>query len=304
MFIKNDKTSRVLRLNERLNKGEYLRKQEIEKEFDIPSKTFDRDIKFLREFYFETDEKIVYDKTLNAYYLLSEPKRFTKKEVYALCKILIESRAFNHYEFNALIDKLLRQCNIKESKEVSKLIGNQRLHYIELKHGKDLINRIWEIATSVRNQNLISFEYQRQDGTEKKHHVKPVGIVFSEFYFYLLAYHLDANNDGPTIYRVDRVKNLLSDGEKFTIPYSEKFSESEFYKRILFMNTGELQHIRFKYTGVLEALLDRIPTAKIEQEIAKGEWIIRAEAFGEGLMMWLRSQGERVLIIGDQKNEK
>ncbi|MDU0406792.1 hypothetical protein ML8HA_02624 [Lactococcus lactis] len=183
MFIKNDKTSRVLRMNERLNKGEYLRKQEIKKSLIFLVKHLIGILSFYVNFILKQMREIVYDKTLNAYYLLSEPKRFTKKEVYALCKILIESRAFNHYEFNALIDKLLRQCNIKESKEVSKLIGNQRLHYIELKHGKDLINRIWEIATSVRNQNLISFEYQRQDGTEKKHHVKPVGIFFLSFTF-------------------------------------------------------------------------------------------------------------------------
>ncbi|MCX7531287.1 helix-turn-helix transcriptional regulator [Lactococcus lactis] len=302
MFIKNDKSSRLLKMNERLSRGEPLKKQSIKKEFNIPSKTFDRDIKFLREFYFETNEKIIYDKKLNAYYLQSESKRLAKKEVYALCKILIESRAFNYHEFNSLIEKLLRQCNFNEVEEISKLIGNQRLNYVELQHGKYLINLIWEIAMYIRNQELIYFDYKRQDGTEKNHHVKPVGIIFSEFYFYLLAYHTDYNKI-PTVYRVDRIKNLSSIGEKFTVPYADRFSESEFYKRVLFMYTGELQQIRFKYTGVLESLLDKVPTATIEKEVSKKEWVIRAESFGEGLLMWLKSQGSKVQILGD-KNEK
>ena len=112
----------------------------------------------------------------------------------------------------------------------------------------------------------------------------------------MLAYHTDYNKI-PTVYRVDRIKNLSSIGEKFTVPYADRFNESEFYDRVLFMYTGELKHVRFRYTGVLEALLDRIPTAKIEEEVSKREWIIRAEAFGEGLMMWLRSQGSNVVLL-------
>ena len=62
------------------------------------------------------------------------------------------------------------------------------------------------------------------------------------------------------------------------------------------MYSGELQTIRFEFTGVLEALLDKLPTVRIEKETEKGV-IARAEAFGKGLEMWLRSQGDRVRIL-------
>ena len=76
-------------------------------------------------------------------------------------------------------------------------------------------------------------------------------------------------------------------------------------KRVQFMYGGKLQKIRFKYTGPsIEAVLDRLPTAEIEKQTEDG-WIVRAEVFGKGIDMWLRSQGEYVQIQreGSHTNE-
>lgn len=65
-------------------------------------------------------------------------------------------------------------------------------------------------------------------------------------------------------------------------------------KRIQFMYGGQLKRIRFEYTGPsVEAVLDRLPTAKIERKTEAG-WIITAEVFGKGIEMWMKSQGEKV----------
>ena len=67
-------------------------------------------------------------------------------------------------------------------------------------------------------------------------------------------------------------------------------------KRIQFMYGGKLQKIRFLYTGPsLEAVLDRLPTARITGVApdGMGSWI-EAEVFGSGIDMWLRSQGEYI----------
>ena len=42
--------------------------------------------------------------------------------------------------------------------------------------------------------------------------------------------------------------------------------------------------------------MDRLPTAKILSE-DNGKYTIEAEVFGDGIDMWLRSQGEAVEII-------
>ncbi len=69
-------------------------------------------------------------------------------------------------------------------------------------------------------------------------------------------------------------------------------AEGEFRKRIQFMYGGKLRKIRFIYKGYsVEAVLDRLPTAKIEKE-ENGEYTISAEVFGDGIDMWLRIQLE------------
>ena len=65
-------------------------------------------------------------------------------------------------------------------------------------------------------------------------------------------------------------------------------------KRIQFMYGGELQTIKFEYTGPsLESVLDRLPTAKILRVTEKG-WLMEAEVFGTGIDMWVRSQGDYI----------
>ena len=60
---------------------------------------------------------------------------------------------------------------------------------------------------------------------------------------------------------------------------------------------GKLQKTKFKYCGVsIEAVLDRIPTAKIISE-ENGVYTIEAETFGSGIEMWLRSQDKYVELM-------
>jgi len=85
--------------------------------------------------------------------------------------------------------------------------------------------------------------------------------------------------------------------EKFYVPYSDRFEEGEFRKRIQFMYGGKLRKVKFKYTGYsVDAVLDRLPTADaVKQE--DGTYIVTAEVFGDGIDMWLRSQGDAVKIL-------
>ena len=63
------------------------------------------------------------------------------------------------------------------------------------------------------------------------------------------------------------------------------------------MAGGKLERIKFRYTGPsLEAVLDRLPTAKVIREDKDG-WTISAEVFGKGVEMWLRSQGAYIITV-------
>lgn len=77
--------------------------------------------------------------------------------------------------------------------------------------------------------------------------------------------------------------------ERFHIPYSSRFEEGEFRKRIQFMYGGKLQKARFKYLGNdIDAILDRLSTAEIKSEDEEG-YIVEAEVFGKGIDMWIKS---------------
>ena len=92
------------------------------------------------------------------------------------------------------------------------------------------------------------------------------------------------------------MEKIKTTGEKFEIPYKDRFSDGEFRQRVLFMYSGELKRVKFEYSGVLEAMLDKVPTAKVIGQKGK-TYTMTAEAYGDGLKMWLNSQGEKVKII-------
>lgn len=85
--------------------------------------------------------------------------------------------------------------------------------------------------------------------------------------------------------------------EGFYIPYSSRFEEGEFRKRVQFMYGGKLQRVKFRYSGSdTDAILDRLPTAKVLSE-EDGIYTVSAETFGKGIDMWLRSQGDSIKIL-------
>ena len=206
-----------------------------------------------------------------------------------------------------LQSKLFSKEEIEASyQRVEKLIQNEEEHYVELQHKTRFLNKMWDIGQAIQNQNYIEIEYKRGDNEIKKRKLKPAAIMFSEFYFYLTAFIDDknlcenfdvANDPFPTIYRIDRIQSLKILDEHFRVLYSSRFEEGEFRKRVQFMYGGKLETVRFIYKGPsVEAVLDRLPTAEILSE-RDGCYEIRAEVFGRGIEMWLRSQGNYIQKI-------
>ena len=297
-----NKGFRLLNLYERLNKGEVVNKDMLAKDFGVSLKTIQRDIDDLRAYLAEThftemEVSIQYDKAKNGYYLVRlEREWLTNEEVLALTKILLESRAFQKDELSRLIDKLIMQTAVNDRKTVEEIIRSEYLSYVPLQHNKPLLSPIWQLSEIIHTQKVISFLYTRQDGKTSFKTVKPVAIMFSEFYFYLIAYMADNSKNYPIVFRIDRMRDIKETGECFTIPYKDRFNDGEFRKRVQFMYSGELKTVTFEYSGVLEAILDRFPTSRILKE-ENGVYTIRAEAYGDGIYMWLRSQGDKAKIL-------
>lgn len=308
------KYSRVLYLYTKLLNGEIINKSDEAEYFNVSLRSIQRDIDDLRAFFEnsmaegKSDKELVYDRKINGYYLKTrDNSTLSNSEVLAVCKILLESRAFRKDEITPLIHKIVSGCVPAENqKNVKALLSNELFHYVEPQHKKSFINSMWDIAMAVKEHRIMKISYQKQDFSIVERTVKPVGIMFSEYYFYLTAFieNIDKekefkNKDDifPTIYRIDRIQSFKVTQEHFEVPYKERFEEGEFRKRIQFMYGGRLRKIKFIYKGINhEAVLDRLPTAKIIEKSDDG-YIITAEVFGNGIDMWLRSQGDYIEII-------
>lgn len=300
---------RLLLLREDLEKGKNINKEEIKAKFDIDDKTFQRDIDFLRAFYTENinpEIEIKYDKKKKGYILKNNKDRFRNEEILAISKILLESRAFCKDELDELLRKLRLLSEEDEMKQVKEMIKNEKFNYVPLKHGKKLLDLIWELSKYITKQEIISINYTTKEGKSKVHRIKPVSIMFSEYYFYIVSFMADKFvEDGPTIFRIDRIKKLKGTGENFEVPYLERFEDGEFRKRVQFMLSGKLRTVKFEYTGILEVVQDRLPTVEVieqsKMEDGTEKYIITAEVYGKGIDMWLKSQGDKVKVIGEKE---
>ena len=319
---KGDKIVRVLQIYAKLADGYIVSKSEEARNYGVNERSIQRDIDDIRNFldvdaeWTGMENTVVYDREQKGYRLESlYHMRLTNSEVLALCKILLDSRAFTKNEMTEMLDKLITCCvPEKNQKLVKDLISNEAFHYIEPRHKSEFIDKMWDIGQAIRNKQYIEIKYQGiQGSTVKTRKLKPVAIMFSEFYFYLAAFIEDKkvrenfsvlDDAFPTIYRIDRIRALKVLDEHFYIPYKDRFEEGEFRKRIQFMYGGKLRRVKFKYKGYsVEAVLDRLPTAKIlhEEPLAEDpkrtEYTISAEVFGDGIDMWLRSQGDYITVL-------
>ena len=311
----SDKTERVLDLYTKLLNGAIVKKAEEANNYGVNERTIQRDIDDIRRFMDKSVgssgivNSVIYDRTRKGFRLEQlYQMRFSNAEILAICKILLDSRAFTKKEMVAMLDKLLDCCVPKENQKLVKdLISNEEYHYIEPRHKSVFIDKMWLIGQAIQQHKYIEVVYTRlKDKKVVNRKVMPVAIMFSEFYFYMAAFiddeatraDFDVLNDSfPTIYRIDRIRDVNVMDEHYRVPYANRFEEGEFRKRIQFMYGGKLRKVKFRYTGLsVEAVLDKLPTAEIIDE-ENGTYVIRAEVCGDGIDMWLRSQGGNVKVL-------
>ena len=311
----NGKIERVLSLYSKLSNGYILNKAEEARNFNVNERSIQRDIEDIRDFIDKESAEtgminnVIYDREKKGYRLEKLYNlRLNNCEILAICKILLDSRAFTKKEMTNMIDRLIDCCVPESNKNViCDLIKNEEYNYIELTHKSVFIDKMWDLVRAIRECDYVEMMYKRgKDGELVERKIKPVAIMFSEFYFYLAAFmddeiilnHPDAAQSSyPTIYRIDRIQSFKVLDDRFRIPYADRFEEGEFRKRIQFMYGGKLQKVKFDFIGNSpEVVLDKLPTASVVEEKI-GIYTICAEVYGEGINMWFKSQGVRIKNI-------
>lgn len=301
--MENNKNDRMLEIFMRSLRGEAVSVRSLADEYEVSTKSISRDISSIQNFLAEHRElmqnaELTYSHK-DKVYRLSNDEFLKNKELFALVKILLGSRALSKDEVLTLIYKLKKFTTVNDREKLDHLIRKEIYHYHEVKSDcPSVIENIWKLIQAIENKQLLTITYFKMNRDEVKRKIKPVSIMFSEYYFYLIAYMADDAEYKPKYFRIDRISAITEHREQFTLDKKFDFDEGDLREKNQFMFPGENIKIRFEFSGLsLQAILDRLPTAKVVEKNGNVS-IIEAEVnYGRGIIMYLLSQGSWVKVI-------
>ena len=195
-----DKIQRVLGIYKKLVSGEIVSKVEEANNYGVNERSIQRDIDDIRSF-MESEvgrtgiiNNVIYDREKKGFRLEQQnPTELTNGQMLAICKILLDSRALLKTDMIEILNKLIENCVTKNNqKEILDLIKNERFHYIEPRHKVSFLDTMWDIGQAIRKSQYIHIKYEKA-GTKEivERKLKPVAIMFSEYYFYVTAFISD-----------------------------------------------------------------------------------------------------------------
>ena len=299
--MENTRQSRVLEIFFRGLRGEDLSVQHLANEYGVSTKSITRSINDLKAFL--SDHRDLVGDTELSYshqdkcYRLHLAEFLSSKELFALMEVIIGSRAFSKADLLELTRKLKHFTTPTDRQTLTELVRKELYHYPEVRHDCDSIqDRLWQLVGCIENKQEISISYYRMDRSLKTYRLRPASVLFMDYYFYLIAFKVDGDPEEPRYFRIDRIKELTIHRKRSNPDESPTFDEGLLRRRSLFMWPGKLRTIRFEFTGPsVQAVLDKLPTAKIIEH-ENGKYLIEAEVYGDGIKMWLLSQGAWVKV--------
>ena len=305
--MESTRQDRALEIFFRALRGEDIIVRELANEYAVSSKSISRNISDLKSFLADHRELVGNTELEYSYkdkcYRLYMEEFLTNKELCAVIEVMIGARAFSKMELLTLINKLRKFTTVEDRAKLNELIRNEIYHYPEVKHDCESIqDRLWQIVNCINERKEISIEYYRMDRLWKSYRVHPASIMFTDYYFYLIAFIADGKKYKPYYFRIDRIKNVVEHRKKYSIDAIPEFDEGLLRKRSTFMWKGKLRTVRFEFSGPsVQAVLDKLPTAKIIERLGDRKYLIEAETYGDGIKMWLLSQGSWVKVTEPQE---
>ena len=307
VIMENTKQYRVLEIFFRAIRGEDISVNDLANEYGVSTKSISRSISELKNFLADHRDLVGNTELQYSYndkcYRLFMDEFLTNKELFSLVEVMIGARAFSKMELLALVDKLKKFTTPEDRPKMNELIRKELYHYPEVNHDCESVqDNLWKLINCITEHKEISIEYYRMDRKLVTHRLRPASVMFTDYYFYLIAFLADGKTDKPYYFRVDRIKQITVHRKKVGTPEVSDFDEGLLRKRSLFMWPGKLRTIRFEFSGPsVQAVLDKLPTARIIERIGDGKYLIEAETYGDGIKMWLLSQGAWIRVVAPQE---
>lgn len=287
---------RIMNIFLSLYQGESLSIKESSVKYETSIRTIQRDLATISNALHVNSLKLqLIISPISGDYSLKRLDHISPQELLVLGKILLESRALTKNEIEKIINNILDELSEESSKIIKQSLANELLSYYPLKHQENLLRLVWDFSTYITEQTVLTFTYQKNRGEVVQRKGLPVSLFFSEYYFYVILYN-------PTYksylnYRLDRFLDIQSTSEKIKIDYKDRLEDSVLRKKIHYMYGGKEVTFTFRFWGIIEAALDKLPDSKVIKEHDDNSVVIEATAFDTGVIMWLLSQGSNVQVL-------
>ena len=299
--MENTKMDRVLEIFFRGLRGEDLSVQRLADEYEVSTKSITRSINDLKNFLADHRELVGHTELQYSHqdrcYRLFMDEFLSSKELFSLVEVMIGARAFSKEELLQLTAKLKKFTTPDDRQKLNELVRKELYHYPEVKHDCESVqDYLWQLVNCIADKQEISIDYYRMDRKWVTHRLRPASVMFTDYYFYLIAFLTEGKTEKPYYFRIDRIRQITVHRKKFAAD-APAFDEGLLRQRSLFMFPGKLQTIRFEFTGPsIQAVLDKLPTAKIIEREGR-KYLVEAEVYGRGIKMWLLSQGAWVKVL-------
>ena len=200
------KYERLLELFFRAIRGESLSISGIAAEYGVSTKSVTRTMNELKIFLAEHRELVGNAELVYSYgdrcYRLEMDEFLTNKELFALVEVLIGARAFSKEELLKLTGKLKRFSTRRDREKLISLIGKEIIGYPEVRHDcESVTDRLWQIVDCIYEKREISIDYYKMDRSFVTHRLRPASVMFTDYYFYLIAFKIDGDPEKPRYYR-------------------------------------------------------------------------------------------------------
>ena len=247
--MENTKLDRVLEIFFRGLRGEDLSVQKLADEYEVSTKSITRSINDLKNFLADHRELVGHTEVQYSHqdrcYRLYMDEFLSSKELFALVEVMIGARAFSKDELLELTCKLRRFTTPEDRQKLNELVRKELYHYPEVKHDcQSVQDYLWQLVNCIADKQEISIDYYRMDRKWVTHRLRPASVMFTDYYFYLIALLTEGQTEKPYYFRIDRIRQITVHRKKFAAD-APAFDEGLLRQRSLFMFPGKLQTIRF-----------------------------------------------------------
>lgn len=304
--MKQEISDRTLAIFYTLMRGELVSNRKAADIYGVSTRTISRDIGRIQDFLCENREMMNYAEIVYSHkdkaYILKSDEFLKNSELFVLVKIILGTRCLSKQDMLLLIGKIKKFTTPQDKAVLEKIIRKEVYHYREVRSDCDsVILNLWRIVQCIEQKRYISIRYIKMDRSEIVRKVQPVSVMFSEYYFYLIAYDLEEEPKKAKYFRVDRIRSITEHREFFAADPLYDFDEGELREKNQFMFPGDVVKITFEFSGLsLQAVLDRLPTAKVIEKTGNKSIIAAEVNYSRGLIMYLLSQGSWIKVLSPQ----